>query len=210
MTRITRHRITVLAAAALVLGIVTGAIAPMGEAEEPAPALGALAPLSEAEAVVAETAMAAFVEAGMGFDTTPVVSFHREKADCAGNLGYWVDEDGIDRIRVCWTHDDPAVEAVLQTQAMVHELAHAWAHRNVDDADRAAFSEFVGVESWEGADAEWIHRGTEVAAELITWAVLDPAVSFIDFDEAGCRDWAAAFELLAGRPAPAHVAGACG
>ncbi|MEM7287016.1 MAG: hypothetical protein AAF480_11745 [Actinomycetota bacterium] len=211
MTRISSHRIAVFAALAMSIAIVGGVIAPHGGAgDESDPALGALTPLTAPEAEIVGEALALFDGAGLTLGSTPAVSFHDDKADCAGNLGFWVDESGLDRIRVCWTHEDPVVQTTLQTQALVHELAHAWAHRQVDGDDRAAFSAFVGAAGWEAHDAAWVDRGTEVAAELVTWAVLDPAVSFIDFDAEPCTDWAEAFELLTGAVAPTHVGSDCG
>lgn len=209
MTRTARHRIAVLAAVAFVLAIAGGLVSPFGAADEPSAPLGALAPLSEVEAGIVSTALQAFGEAGLILEETPAVSFHTDKSDCAGNLGFWANENGSDRVRICWTHDDRAVQARLQTQALIHELAHVWAHDNVGESDRVAFAAIVEVEDWDGRDVSWADRGTEVAAELLTWAVLDPAVLFIDVDGAACRDWAAAYEVLTGMVAPPHVAADC-
>ena len=101
------------------------------------------------------------------------------------------------------------MEARLQEQVIVHELAHAWADQNLDDARRDAFVEFTGADSWNLAASEWNDRGTERAADLITWALLDPAVLFVDFGDMSCHAWAAAFELLTEQPAPATLTEAC-
>lgn len=178
-----------------------------GESQVSATLAPYITPTASEVAIVDET-LARFGEHGLTFATAPVVSFHDDKADCAGNLGYWIVEDGTDRVRICWTHDEPGAERILRTQALVHELAHAWVHRNTDASDRAAFVELVGADSWNAGTSDWVDRGTEVAAELVTWAILDPAVLFIEFDDADPQRWALAYELLTGRTAPDALAAA--
>ena len=138
-----------------------------------------------------------------------VPSFHNTIEACNDNLGLSTVEDGVARVRVCWSHENPGVELRLQEQALVHELAHAWAKRNLDDARREVFVEFSGSASWSLAADGWSDRGTERAADLITWALLDPAVLFVDFEGTSCHTWAPAFELLTGAAAPASLAEAC-
>lgn len=151
-----------------------------------------------------------FTEAGLDAPTHVVPSFHTSMDACNGNLGLRTTEDGVSRVRVCWSHEDPFVELHLQGQALMHELAHAWAERNLDEARRDAFVDFTGASSWSLAADDWQDRGTEQAADLITWALLDPAVLFIDFDNGECHSWAPAFELLTGVDAPAPLLEACG
>lgn len=203
----TRNRTLVLIAS---LAVAVTAAAPAawllrGDGAPAAAALGAAVPHTAVDAAIVATAIDAFAGHGLEFGVEPVVSFHDDAAACSGNLGYWTDEAGVDRIRVCWTDDDARVQEILRTQALVHELAHAWVYRNTDAATRDAFVELVAADSWNGAEAAWVDRGTEVAAELVTWAVLDPAVLFVEFAESSCGTWAAGYELLVGATAPAHV-----
>ena len=166
-------------------------------------------PLTDAEDTIVAEATALFGDAGLELPDRFVASFHHDPADCAGNLGLSTIEAGTPRVRVCWSHEEPGVEARLQTQALVHELAHAWADHNLDDVTRAAFVEFTGSGSWNLRATDWQERGTERAADLITWALLDPAVLFVEFDGLGCHGWAAAYELLTGLDAPSPITETC-
>lgn len=146
-----------------------------------------------------------FAANGLAIQTPPLVSFHVSLDACAGNLAYWRNEDGIDHVRICWTHEDPAVEAIVQTQALTHEFGHAWVYENTDRATRAAFVEATNSASWADRADDWNVRGTERAADLIVWAILDPGALFVDFSGEPCSTWVDAFELLTGQAAPASI-----
>ncbi len=194
----------------------SGGVYESNGAEDPQPAataaigsLGEALPLSAAQSDLVSASFDRFSTAGMAAPTHVVPSFHDSIEACNGNLGLSTVEDGVARVRVCWSHEDPMVELLLQEQALMHELAHAWAKINVDDARRDAFVEFSGSASWDLAADSWNARGTERAADLVTWALLDPSVLFIDFAEMSCQTWAPAFELLTSAPAPAQLSEAC-
>ncbi|MGI9607156.1 MAG: hypothetical protein ACR2P0_13550 [Acidimicrobiales bacterium] len=210
MTR-NAHLLSLLLTALMLGGIPADSGSPTTEpaAASVGPVLGELTPHTKQQAEIVAAATGLFTEAGLMIDTEVVASFHDSTDDCAGNLGYWMDEDGVDRVRVCWTHDDEGVEAIVQTQALVHELAHAWVHRSTTESTRAAFIEFSGSTSWNAADSEWNDRATERAADLITWAILDPAVLFVEFEGESCHRWAAAYELLTSQTAPTAIADSC-
>ncbi len=165
--------------------------------------------LTAPEADILEASITLFEIAGLELPDDIVVSFHGDTEPCRGNLGLSTEEDGVSRVRVCWSHENPGVEARLQTQALVHELAHVWVGGALDDEAKAAFVEFSGAETWRHVDTEWNDRGTERAADLITWALLDPAVLFVDFSDMSCQTWAPAYELLTRTPAPAPLSDAC-
>ncbi|MEM9202095.1 MAG: hypothetical protein AAGC53_10560 [Actinomycetota bacterium] len=162
-----------------------------------------------AQAALVTDTLDRFTEAGLGIESPPLVSFHPERSDCGGNLAYWRNEDGVDHVRICWTHEDPGVEVRVQAQALTHEFGHAWVFENTDAATRAAFVEATGSASWADPADEWNDRGTERAAELLVWAVLDPNVLFVDFTGEPCTTWSAAFTLLTDRPAPASITDEC-
>lgn len=171
--------------------------------------LGAVTELAPAQASLLESSFDRFTQAGLAAPTHVVASFHKSLDACNGNLGLRTTEDGVSRVRVCWAHENPGIELRLQEQALVHELAHAWAEENLDDARRQAFVDFTGSASWRDVAHGWNDRGTERAADLITWALLDPAVLFVEFDDTKCHTWAPAFELLTGVGAPAPLTDAC-
>lgn len=206
----TPHRSQLLAL--LLVGLILFVPAPLsgsGSTTPEAAALGPYAVPTEAQMSVVVDALAHLESGGLSIAGAPVVSFHDDLGDCGGNLAYWQAEDGIDRVWVCWTHEDPAVERTVQTQALVHELAHAWVYANTSEAQRIEFMELAGSASWSDASDPWNDRGVEQAADLITWAVLDPAILFVDFDADSCDRWANAFEALTLVPAPATIQAAC-
>ena len=54
-----------------------------------------------------------------------------------------------------------------------------------------------------------IEERARFSVELISWAVIDPAVRFVDFSGAPCEHWAHSFTLLTGADAPAPLRGDC-
>lgn len=210
MTWITR---TLLALLAMFIGATaTGEFDTMADqrhAPTTSNTLGEVTELTPEQEALVASSLDRFSQAGLDAPSHVVPSFHKSLDACNGNLGLRTTEDGVSRVRVCWSHENPGVELRLQEQALVHELAHAWAERNLDDARRDAFVEFTGAASWDLAAHGWNDRGTERSADLVTWALLDPAVLFVDFDAASCHTWAPAFELLTGAAAPAPLAEAC-
>jgi len=53
----------------------------------------------------------------------------------------------------------------------LHELAHVWMYDRLDDPDRQAFVDRVGLDTWRDTDTFWPERGVEVAAETIAWGL---------------------------------------
>lgn len=152
-------------------------------------------PLTSAEEAVVAEAYAIYAAAGFDLPADVRIEFHGDVEGCDGNLGLFT--PSADLVQVCWRHEHPGVEARVQLQALVHELAHAWVHHNVDETTRAAYLERVGLSSWQDG-VPWGERGIEHAAELIMATLLDPPVTFIDLDVLDCNERHAAFELLTG------------
>jgi hypothetical protein len=76
---------------------------------------------------------------------------------CYGHLGLF-DPNSIPwRVTVC---SDLAF-------VLTHELAHAWAAANLDDAERAGYLAHRGLSSWNDPDLHWRERGTEDAAFVL-------------------------------------------
>jgi len=206
MTRTARILITIT-----IIAVITARTNSSADAETPIPSqpLGEATPLSATEAELLAASADLFHSNGMDLPDGLVASFHDDEADCEDMLGlFTVEEDGP-RVRVCWTHDDPGVQRRLQEQALVHELAHAWVDSNVSDGTREEFVVLTEAETWNSRSSEWNDRGTERAADLITWALLDPAVLFVDFASVPCETWIAAFELITSSPTPVTLTGAC-
>ncbi|MEO0493361.1 MAG: hypothetical protein AAF081_08090 [Actinomycetota bacterium] len=160
---------------------------------------------SPAKEALVDDVLARFADHDMAIASPPLVSFHDELDACGGNLAYWRNEEDVDHVRICWTHEDPGVEAIVQTQALTHEFGHAWVYENTDAQTRAAFVDRTGSTSWADPADDWNDRATERAADLIVWAILDPGALFVDFSVEPCTTWIDAFELLTGRSAPASI-----
>jgi len=83
-------------------------------------------------------------------------------------------------------------------------LEDSWVDANVSADLEARFLRLRQVETWSDHDFDWEERGTEHAAEIISWA--------LDGQETGVRrasiprnepiQLAEAYELLTGRPLP--------
>lgn len=103
-----------------------------------------------------------YTEAGLDLPTL-TIRLHNSNEPCGGHAGVYRIEDGTDTIDICnearWT--------------ILHELAHAWAHENLTDADRDAFVALQGLETWSSPEIAWKDRGTEQAADLIAWKLSD-------------------------------------
>lgn len=61
----------------------------------------------------------------------------------------------------------------LEKDIMLHELAHAWANHNLTDEEKEELTIFRGLRAWNDHDLAWEERGTEHAAEIVAWALLD-------------------------------------
>ncbi len=70
----------------------------------------------------------------------------------------------------------------IDSETVLHELAHAWVSHNLDEGDRARFLELRRVDTWNDHDDEWSTRGTEHAAEILVWALSehDRAVQWVE------------------------------
>ena len=123
------------------------------------------------------------------------VRFHDHRSGCHDRSAYY--EDGV--VDMCREHLD-----LMTARTMVHELAHAWVDANLTAADRDAFLELRGLETWNDWGVDWDLRGYEHAAEIIAWGLGDQSdgtrAPSVPDNEPGAL--AEAFEFLTGRPLP--------
>lgn len=139
-----------------------------------------------------------YADAGLGLPRF-AVSFPASTEPCHGGEGLWEDRAGEpDRVLVCVTHDKPHVQDEWQRRTLIHELAHAWAEANLTDADRERFMGLREVDAWNEPTDEWGHRGTEHAAEIISWGVIDQKLHLWKLPDASCPALTAGYELLTG------------
>ncbi|MGI9607545.1 MAG: hypothetical protein ACR2P0_15565 [Acidimicrobiales bacterium] len=214
----TFHRIT--AAALLVLGIAgipttntagaSATPAPIETSTEigtmPAelPAKATIAPLTvvgadERQGEMLETAIAQFADAGLELPPL-LVEFHDQAEPCRGNAGtYFAEADSpnssVDRIAIC---DDMKI-------IILHELAHAWKHHNLDEATRTAFVEHWGLDGWRDLSDDWHDRGVERAAHTIAFALNQSSPT----DNPNILRYVCGYELLTGATLPIHALVEC-
>ena len=123
--------------------------------------------------------------------------FHDSTEPCEGNEGTVRPERG-NEVWICVTHDNPDAERRMKEHVVLHELAHVWAGDRLDDETRADFMEFRGAENWNDRSDDWWNRGTEQAAEVITWGVLDRDPGFQRINDRECPTMLAGFRILTG------------
>lgn len=117
------------------------------------------------------------------------VRFFDDPVDCNGHPGLFFDEVKPRRVLIC-----SELSFVLP-----HELAHAWASYNLDDADRARYTEARGFETWDDKAADWSDRGTEDAAFIIQQNLRGAEVSQTS---SAWLERMATYELLTGQTSP--------
>jgi len=91
------------------------------------------------------------------------------------------------------------------TQLMIlHEMAHAWADRALTDERKASFQELRGWEHWRAHDeVAWHENGTEQAAEIMVWGLVDRPIPMLRIHQASCEELEAGYRTLTGA-APLH------
>ena len=140
-----------------------------------------------------------FSTAGFEVPTT-AVEFYRNEDDCGGVRGRaYLSDENLATIKVCATHDNPAVEETWRKRTLLHEMAHAWIDQNVADENLSSFTELRGLEEWSSRSVDWEHRATEHAAEILMWGLQGGDYN-IDFriDGTSCDELSAGYELLTG------------
>ncbi len=146
---------------------------------------------------VAPWARERFVEAGL---TLPL--FNIEAAggvdDCGGNTAVAIHGTSTSRIILCTNSD--ASDVVLK-RTVLHEMAHIWARAHVDGETRDAFIALRGVPSWDD-ESRWDLRGSEHAAEIITWALMDDELQLLTLADHDPASLTAGYELLTGMRPP--------
>lgn len=139
---------------------------------------------------------ARFARAGLDLPAV-AVAFHHQREECGGHPGLFRDQPDP-RIDICGFSDlsTPAKKTLL------HELAHAWTHENLTDDDIGEFLTLRGLEVWAGPEAPWELKGTEHAAEIISWALFDRELDLVTIPDADAEAIEASYRLLTGTPLP--------
>ena len=98
-----------------------------------------------------------------------VIRFHRTTPACNGY--YQSHADASPTVEVCYTSENPQGLDIQRLRVLSHELAHAYVEPRLDRPTRVALLDLLGLERWTGD--EWQELGSEHAAEVLVWGMLD-------------------------------------
>jgi hypothetical protein len=128
-----------------------------------------------------------------GLDGMPrlEVFVHRSDEGCNGGIGYYL----AGRIDLC-TEDS---SESYQRKFALHEMAHAWTEAHIEGAILNRFMEIRGIADWNDRSFDWKNRGTEQAAEIITWGLGEGEIAPLLPEPVDAPRLAGLYELLTGR-----------
>jgi hypothetical protein len=140
-----------------------------------------------------------FDEAGLDLPPLRFVYHGDATEPCAGRPGLHHPIDGVNVIEICTT------EVTNPTKGLIlHETAHAWIDHNLTDERKAAFKELRGWTYWRDYDAApWHENGTEQAAEIMVWGLIDRPLGMVRINQNSCDELDAGYRILTGK-APLH------
>lgn len=126
-----------------------------------------------------------------GLDLPPIeIRFHRDPAGCLDNSGFY--RSG--RLHICSVDNTVA----YSRKVVVHELAHAWSEAHLTAEDRERFLDIRELRSWNSLEVPWGLRGTEQAAEIITWGLGEGEIGPLLPAPVDTETLASLYELLTG------------
>ncbi|HET6952220.1 MAG TPA: nuclear transport factor 2 family protein [Acidimicrobiales bacterium] len=152
-------------------------------------------------------AMGRFETARLPAPPVASVAFDQDTTapQCAvDRTGLTIDLGESSQVFVCLGEDDAcAGEACTAFVAnarllVLHELAHAWMYRQVDEATQQAFMDHMGLEAWSSAEVGWYDRGVEQAAQVLAWGLMDEPIPTTRLGDLPCEQLVEAFRLLTG------------
>jgi hypothetical protein len=179
----------ILCLAVAVLAFGTQAFGASSPAAAPRPLTIEGATATEEQAV--DWAFHRYGEAGLRNMPPLDVRLYRDHGPCNGGLG--LSYEG--RIELC-TKDS---SEPYQRRFALHEMAHSWIATNVGGDVLAAFMQRQGVEGWNDRSFPWKERGTEQAAEVITWGLGEGEISPLLPTVPDAETLASLYEMLTGR-----------
>jgi hypothetical protein len=148
-----------------------------------------------AQQVMARWAVGRFEANGLRLPSLEI-RFHRSTNGCEGRMGGYSNGTAD----LCGKHVN-----WMSRRTLLHEMAHGWVEATVSSDLKARFLRLRQLETWDDHDADWEERGTEHAAEIISWALdgQPTGVQQASIPRNDPGELAAAYELLTGRPLPA-------
>ena len=148
---------------------------------------------------IALCAAGLFAEAGLEL---PPIDFrgHTGLEGCFGRAGSHQREGDRSTIDICTDTTGAFSTWILY----LHEMSHAWAEHRLSPERKAAFQELRGWEHWRDYDAaDWHENGTEQAAEIMVWGLIDRPWHCMRIFQNTCEDLHEGYVTLTGL-APLH------
>lgn len=108
------------------------------------------------------------------------LSFHGDSDPCNGSQGGHLIENGVSRVLICMSELGSSRDLSLK-RTLLHEFAHAWDAHVLSQDVREEFIELRGLEGWS-FEVPYEERGSEHAAETITWGLMDRPILIGSFD----------------------------
>lgn len=142
-----------------------------------------------------------------GFELPPLrYVFHGNNPEpCADRPGLHHRVNGVNVIEIC-TADATRATAVM----VLHETAHAWMDRALTAERKAAFQRLRGWKYWRDYDAAaWHDNGTEQAAEIMVWGLIDRPMAMVRIDQNSCAELDAGYRTLTGEAPHNNFRDAC-
>jgi hypothetical protein len=136
------------------------------------------------------------------------ISFHDDTDACGGVHGRFRGSGDDRKVLVCVRDAGTFATRLERQRTLVHELAHAWDHANLDDEARRHLLPVVDAHGWYAADADWDERGVERFAETIVWGLYDQLRRPVLID-VSCAELHADFRVITGTTAPGPLERAC-
>jgi hypothetical protein len=144
--------------------------------------------------VMARWAVGRFEAGGLRLPSLEI-RFHRSTDGCDGRMGGYSNGTAD----ICAEHVN-----WMSRRMLLHEMAHGWVDATVSSDLKARFLRLRQLETWSDHDFDWDERGTEHAAEIISWALdgQPTGVQQASIPRNDPDDLAEAYELLTGHRLP--------
>jgi hypothetical protein len=193
-TRTLSSRIALLVCL-IVAAAILGSQRPAPAAQRPLTIHGATA--SEERAI--DWSIRRYREAGLDGMPNLDVYLHGSSEGCNGGIGYYL----AGRIDLC----TKASSEPYQRKFALHEMAHGWIETNVEGALLERFMQVRGIAAWNDRSFDWKQRGTEQAAEIVTWGLGDGEIAPLLPEALDAPTLGRLYELLTGREPITPAAG---
>lgn len=152
-------------------------------------------------------ALGRFEQAGLAPPPVTSVAFDPYDPCCDEALGLATFTGATTDVLVCGDAESLCDEDGCLTdrpsrRLLLHELAHAWLNAYADESTQDAFTDLMGLPTWDDTTEPWAFRGIEWAAETLAWGLHDQPVGMFQFGDPSCATLTEGFALLTGHDAP--------